>query len=283
MEEKDIVKKLAAQSGIGLIITAAVSLIVVAVLKGWYFYQIFEHFRSQVIAVFLPVAIAIASQMIRFVFLLSSAKDLGRGNMLGATLGGIASIGMIIYEISEATHWVDFWSVGNAGVRMPLFYAFCFLILAALFCEARLCIALLPEKYTMRKAETVLRAQLEEKEKTIVDVTDKMRHLFAYKAEIEAQKQAKTEEEERQRQAAKQKAEQEKDRELRRLQELVKDMKEGVKLTPTSREGILQAAKEFVKENGRVPTQAEIAETLSISARTVRNQFPNGSWQTSIL
>lgn len=280
MEERDIVKTIASKSGIGLILTAAVSLIVVAVLKGWYFYQIFEHFRSQVIAVFLPVSIAIASQLIRFVFLLSSAKDLARGNMLGAALGGVASIGMIVYEISEAHHWVAYWSAGNAQAATPLFYAFCFLILSALFCEGRLCIALLPEKYTVRKAEMELREAVTKAQGENATLAKMVQELAAFKAEIEAEKQRIEQEKSERQRAERQRAEQEKDRELKRLQEQIRQIGNDGNAGTGGKKEIEQEVKRFREKHSRTPTQNEIAEVLGISPRTLRLKYPNGSWQT---
>lgn len=279
MEERDIVQKFSDKSGIGLILTAAVSLLVVGILKGWYFYHIFEGFRSPAISVFLPISIAVASQLIRFTFLLSSAKDLGRGNMLGAALGGVASIGIIVYEISEATHWVAYWSEGRPEAAQPLFYAFCFLILSALFCEGRLCIALLPDKFTMRKAERELRELLDQKENVLFEQEKQLRQLATFKQEIEAERQQAEQEKEAEKQRKKAALEAEREKRIRELEKIV----EGKKDAPRdSRAAIEEAVKKFWDEQKRYPTQEQIAERLNIVPKTIRNHFPNGTWKQII-
>lgn len=301
-----LVRTTAHHSTMGLIVVAAASLFVVATIKGWYFYSIFENFRSKEIAIFVPVAVALVSQAMRFVFLLSSAKDLGRGNITGALIGSVASLGMIIYELSEAWHWVEYWAAGNKPAQMPLFWCFVFLILSALFCEARLCITLLPEKFTVSHRVRTLTAQVQqaaeqeaEYQKRILELTGKTVRYEQEKAEQENRKRIEQEEliAERERlakhdraemirrlEAEKESAQQEADTLRRKLEAANrKAEKNGTAAEPEnsglSRERIEAAVREFYQKTGTIPTKEQTGTALGVTERTIHN-YMNGSWKT---
>jgi len=132
------VKGLVKASGPLLITFGLFSFIVLGVYATDYYYQLNLLRFSSFSALVLAIAIALIVEGGRFAFLLASVRDFSTGNKKNGWLGLLASIFLVIHDITVSWKISQLWSERNATAY---FECLLFLVLFGLFVEIRLVMA----------------------------------------------------------------------------------------------------------------------------------------------
>lgn len=85
--------------------------------------------------VFVSVCIALVSAVARFGLLAMSTKDALAGRYFGAIVGGLVSVGICLYEVREANHYIGSWVVSDPAALLMVIR---FVILISFVLEVRM-------------------------------------------------------------------------------------------------------------------------------------------------
>lgn len=277
----------------GLLISAALGLAIVGVFQFIFYFQVIPNDWPSTLRSVLSVSLALFFEGLGFYFLVTTVRDFSGNARKEGWIGLGATFLLWGYALWEATHIASafdsdtvesFWSILG--------------IIGTIICVVRvveLRITLTVTSSVKRKSE---RAEAEAAIKLLEESNEKMfLELRAFRTKQAEQEAAQKQAEELQRkqteellrlQAEAADAEQrklfeeaqEEMQQLRRKLDRVekKDSATGVAVGKVSREIIQRKAAEYIRKNGITPTQETVAALTNVTAKSIRNHFPNGSW-----
>jgi hypothetical protein len=122
-----------------LVCTAGLAIAAVGVIRYTYAVHLFSQsplLMHSTIA-FFAFSVACVSACARFGALAMSYRDVLSGRSFGAIVGGTLSIGLCIYEIREAGHYVSMWQTSNPVALLMIVR---FMIVVSFLLEVRMVI-----------------------------------------------------------------------------------------------------------------------------------------------
>lgn len=227
-----------------------------------------------------------ALKMLAFFLLFMTVKDFSDGRSRIGTWGFSVTVILNAYFLFECHSMSALWS-GNAGAYWHLFPFLATMTIMVLFVEWRLAISV---NTAAREEKALAQAEI-----TIADyrkqldlLTGKVRHYEAEKAAEEANKQAEMQQHADEEAAAAERRREEEYETLRRQlsaaqRELAKvgDLPGGnIKIQGGKVE---TAIRDFMRKNKNLkPTRTQIAASVGVDERTLRNHYKNGSLDATI-
>ena len=265
----------------GLLVMAALGLAIAGVFQFIFYFQVIPADWSATLRSVMAGALAVFFEGLGFYFLVTTVRDFSAGARKEGWIGLAATFLLWSYALWEGTHIAAAFDGNTAESYWSIFG-----ILGTIICIVRIVelrITLTVTSAMKRKQQQVTaETEAADLRKELAATTAK---LFRYQSEEQAEKEAQAEE-------ARQRAEQaeiefrtnveKQAQELATLKRKMYGYDSAVKITGSNRAEIVEEVRKNIKRNSLPPSQATIAAILKISARTVRNQFPNGSWESMI-
>lgn len=276
----------------GLLICAALGLAIIGGFQYLFYFYILPASWGFTLTAAFSASVAVFFEALGFFFLVATVRDFSAGARREGWLGLSGTILLFAYTLWECTHiaatfdretpeswWAMFGIVGTIGTIVRLV-------------EFRIALTVassVQRKNALAEAENALEAE----RKNALVLTGKL-HRFEeaertekqrLQAENEQREKERIEQEARDRQQAwdalqqeAAEARQEADR-LRRAVVRAEKPPAGIPAVSTGRAEMERKATDFYKRNHILPTQQQVAEMVGLKdAKSVRIQFPNGSW-----
>jgi len=281
----------------GLLVMAALGLAIAGVFQFIFYFQVIPSDWPALLRSVISSALAIFFEGLGFYFLVTTVRDFSGGARREGWIGLGATFLLWAYALWECTH-----ISGAFDSDTPESYWSICGILGTIICVVRV----VELRITLTVTSAVKRKHAhEEAEETIAQLVQESSLLkaevFAYRKNKEAAEQAARQAEmiaaQQAEMIAAQQAEkaayeqqkaleaaQEELEALRRKMERAEKKELGVSgIQKVSRELVTGKAIEFMrKNNGQIPTQETIAMLLKCTSKSIRNHFPNGSWNEFI-
>lgn len=276
----------------GLLICAALGLAIIGGFQYLFYFFILPASWGFTLTAAFSASVAVFFEALGFFFLVATVRDFSAGAKREGWLGLSGTILLFAYTLWECTHiaatfdretpeswWAMFGIVGTIGTIVRLV-------------EFRIALTVassVQRKNALAEAETTIA----DERKRNLELTGKLYRFEEaertekqrLQAENEQREKQRVEQEGRDRQQAwdalqqeATEARQEAER-LRRAAARAEKAPAGITVTNTGRAEMERKAADFYKRNKITPTQQQVAEMVGLKdAKSVRNQFPNGSW-----
>lgn len=257
----------------GLLLSAALGLAIVGVFQYIFYLDALPFLWQPPLRHGISVAIAAFFEALSLFFLITTVRDFSARHRREGWLGAVASILLLIYALYEVRH-----VAATFDRDTPETYATIYAILATIIVIVRV--------VELRIALTVTAAIIRHDERKIIaDLTGKLAILHAEKDAAENRKRQAEEERKR---LENERREQEITDAFTELETLRKRVAKQEKTSigvngVVTQEAALRIARDYMRKNiGLKPTQKTIAALMKKEDRTIRNAFPNGSWDIQI-
>ena len=276
----------------GLLLCAALGLAIIGGFQFLFYFYILPAAWGFPLTATFSASIAIFFEGLGFFFLVATVRDFSAGARKEGWLGLSGTVLLFAYTLWECTHiatqfdgatpeswWAIFGIVGTIGTIVRIVE---FRIALTVASSAK-------RKSTLSEAETAL----SEERKRTLELTGKL--VRFEQAELAENQRTQEEKEQREKERIEQEARdrqqawdtllqeaaearQETER-FRRVAERAEKKPPGIPITNTGRAEMERKAADFYKRNNILPTQQQLAEMVGLKdAKSVRIQFPNGSW-----
>lgn len=258
----------------GLLVSAALGLAIVGVFQYIFYLDVLPAGWQSPLRHILSASIALFFEALGLFFLITTVRDFSAGAMREGWLGLAATILLWGYAIWEAKHVASAFDANTPESHWAVLG-----IIGTIVCIVRI--------VEFRIALTVTSAyKRRDDRKTIAELTGKLHKYEAEKAATEAEKQQAEkqaqllEDQRREQEIADAFAELET---LRRKLASTERRAGSQPLDRNKRSEIERRTREFYRKHQLAPTQEQAARLSGLSdARSLRNHFPNGSWEAFI-
>lgn len=275
----------------GLLVCAALGLAIVGVFQFIFYFLVLPADWNMILLGGLSASLAIFFEGLGFYFLVTTVRDFSGGHRKEGWIGFGATLLLWAYALWEATHIAasfdrdtpeTYWSIlGIVGT----------IVCIVRIVELRITLTV-TSAMVQQQAEITLLTQLESERKQLAEVSGK---LAIYEAETQRAIEAEKRQQENARALEAENARLEQERkhaaylqaqeEIERLQRRLEKQspRNSPTVSDTGRESMMRKAREFFNRNNIIPTQQQVAEMVGLrDAKSVRLQFPNGSWDAFI-
>lgn len=272
---------------LGLLISAALGLAIVGVFQFIFYLMVIPSDWPAALSTTLSVCLALFFEGLGFYFLVTTVRDFAAGARKEGWLGLAATVILWAYALWEGWHISMAFDTDN-----PEGFAAIFGIVGTIICIVRV----VELRITLTVTSAVKRHAAEAMAKMKMDdlvssYNSLLEELNAYR-EMEtaaaAQKAELQRLQEEANQETKRKQQEENMAELARLRRKLAtaektDAAGSAGIGKVSRPLVERKAIEFIKKNGGMkPSQANIAQMIGVTTRSIRSAFPNGSWDAFI-
>lgn len=269
----------------GLLVSAALGLLIVGVFQYIFYLGVLPAGWSDTLRAILSGALAAFFEGLGFYFLVATVRDFSAGHRREGYIGLLATFLLWAYALWEAHHISAAFDAG--GKYWAIMGIIGTIVCVVRVVELRITLTV-TSAYRQQSALDIAIAERDDYRKQNLELTGKVNR---YEAAIREEEDRKLAAAEQQRQREAEAAERRKQEELdnlrrqlsaanRQLSAVQNDTPGKIKLQP---DRAAAAIREFMRKNkGMRPTQSQIAAALQVTERTLRTNFPNGSWDEQI-
>lgn len=277
----------------GLLVCAALGLTIVGVFQFIYYFSVLPGGWNFTLITAISTALATFFEALGFYFLVTTVRDFSSGARKEGWIGLCATFLLWGYALWECRH-----IAARFSAHTPETYWSILGIIATITCIVRVVefrIALTVTSAVQRKnALAEAENALDQERKRALELTGKLAHFEQAERTEKQRIQEETEQREKERaeaeslrrqqawdalqqEAAEARSEVER---LRRAAERAEKKAPGIPIVGTGRADMEREAAKFFLRNNIHPTQQQVAEMVGLKdAKSVRLQFPNGSWE----
>ncbi len=276
----------------GLLVCAALGLAIIGGFQYLFYFYILPASWGFTLTAAFSASVAVFFEALGFFFLVATVRDFSAGARREGWLGLSGTILLFAYTLWECTHiaatfdrdtpeswWAMFGIVGTIGTIVRLVEFRIALTVASsvqrknALAEAENALAEERKRSLELTGKLVRFEQAEQAERQRIE--QEARQAEADRLELEARRRQEAWDNLQQEAAqARQEAER-----LRRAADRAEKKTPGIPISGTGRMEMERKASDFYKRNKILPTQQQVAEMVGLKdAKSVRIQFPNGSW-----